>query len=192
MSQTDNNNIIESTNTKVDETIVNTDVSNATNIDKKCKKKKEKKEKKKSGKVGKVFRKIFSLPVGITCIALFVLCIILDFKIVSNYETRASIVVADYFESPTFTCVSDSGKIAVIDNKKRIIIFDEDGSESISLKELGYNPISSRIIEACFDDKDNLYFYYTVFDTDSYVTLYDKIGKIDANGNYVDEIVSFD
>lgn len=192
MNQTDNNNNTESTIIQVEDTTVDKVVSSNSNIDKKSKKKKEKKEKKKSGKVGKVFRKIFSLPVGLMFIALFVLCIILDYKIVSNYETRASIVVADYFESPTFTCVSDSGKVAVVDNKKRIIIFDEDGSESISLKELGYNPISSRIIEACFDDKDNLYFYYTVFDTDSYVTLYDKIGKIDANGNYVDDIVSFD
>ena len=188
MNNTENNNINEN-NTVETSTVENTvnDISTG-----KPKKEKVKKEKRRSGRFGKIARKIFSLPLGLGLLALMVLCLLLDFNIQKSYQRPTYFCGTDYYESPSDACVSKTGKIAVVDNKKRIIIIDENDSYSVSLKEIGYNPLHARILDVCFDDNDNLYFYYTVFSEDAYVTLYDKIGKIDKEGNYIDDIVSFD
>ena len=142
--------------------------------------------------VGKIARIVFSFPVGLALLAFAGILLFVDYKTSLLNINRTEMKLMDYYESPSAVCVSNSGKIAVVDNKKRILLLDGDYSKSITIGDIGYNSINARIWDVCFDNNDNLYFYYSVFDEDSYVTLYDKIGKIDQYGEYTDDIVTFD
>lgn len=138
------------------------------------------------------FRIIFSLPVGLFFLFLAGFFFYIDYKYTETGNDEIGIIVYDYHINPNFVAVSDSGRCAVIDNQRKIKISEEDYYETLSVNDLGYDSLYAKIISACFDKDNNLYFYYTVYSDDSYVTEYDKIGKIDAYGNYLGDIVSFD
>lgn len=140
------------------------------------------------------FLKIFiSLPFGLLLLAIG--CLLIAFDINGSFNYADMPFLAYSIKSPSYVSVSKNNYACIIDKEQFVFVKDNDTDKSMCFFEsndFGYKAHYLSFVSSAFDDNDNLYVYYTVFNEDSYTTRYDCIAKIDIFTNEITNLVKFD
>ncbi|MDE6433299.1 MAG: adenylate/guanylate cyclase domain-containing protein [Lachnospiraceae bacterium] len=96
------------------------------------------------------------------------------------------------FEGPENVAVSAGGWLAVVDNHRNIFCLNEDKKliYALNVDRLSYE--NAEFMEAVFGEDNHLYCHVAVYAKDAYLTEYEVVLELDAEGNIVRELLRYD
>lgn len=138
----------------------------------------------------KIFKIIGSFPFGLILFILSTAFLAFD---TSRYFSYGDTLSTINYSVQMINDVSVSGDYTCVLDNYQNLLFIKDGKvlSLLRSKDFGYKFDFCNFYSSVFDDDNNLYVYYSVYNEDSYTAKYDIITKINPEGKIEKDIVCF-